>query len=121
MKRTTETKQASALRCAIYMRKSTDEGFEQEDNSLDAQREAGEAYVASRKAEGWVCLPDRCDDGGFTGANIERPGVQRLPADIDTGIHVRQVPQSLNPSTCEPLWLSPPYGLPGMRPFGCLC
>ena len=73
------------LRCAIYTRKSTEEGLEQEFNTLDAQREAGEAYVASQKHEGWVCLPDRYDDGGFTGANMERPAVQRLMADVEAG------------------------------------
>ena len=72
-------------RCAIYTRKSTEEGLEQDFNSLDAQRESGEAYIASQKAEGWVCLPDRYDDGGFTGGNMERPALQRLIADIDAG------------------------------------
>ena len=72
-------------RCAIYTRKSTEEGLEQEFNSLDAQREAGEAYVASQQGEGWVCLSDRYDDGGFTGGNMDRPALQRLLADIDDG------------------------------------
>jgi site-specific DNA recombinase len=58
------------VRCAIYTRKSTEEGLEQEFNSLDAQRESGEAYIASLKTEGWVCLPQHYDDGGFTGANL---------------------------------------------------
>jgi site-specific DNA recombinase len=74
-----------AVRCAVYTRKSTEEGLEQEFNSLDAQREAGEAFVASQKSEGWVCLPDRYDDGGFTGGNMERPALKRLMADIDAG------------------------------------
>ena len=73
------------VRCAIYTRKSTEEGLQQEFNSLDAQREAGEAYIASQKAEGWVCRPDRYDDGGFTGGNVDRPGVQQLLADIEAG------------------------------------
>jgi site-specific DNA recombinase len=73
------------VRCAIYTRKSTDEGLSQEFNSLDAQREAAEAYIASQRHEGWVALPDRYDDGGFTGANMERPGLQRLLADIEAG------------------------------------
>jgi site-specific DNA recombinase len=68
--------------CAIYTRKSTEEGLEQEFNSLDAQRESGEAYVASMKTEGWICLSQRYDDGGFTGANIDRPALQQLLADI---------------------------------------
>jgi len=73
------------LRCAIYTRKSTEDGLEQEFNSLDAQRDAGEAYIASQKSEGWVCLPDRYDDGGFTGGNMERPALKRLLADIEAG------------------------------------
>jgi site-specific DNA recombinase len=73
------------VRCAIYTRKSTEEGLEQEFNSLDAQREAGEAYIASQKAEGWVSLPERYDDGGYTGGNMERPALQRLLADIEAG------------------------------------
>jgi len=73
------------LRCAIYTRKSTEDGLEQEYNSLDAQRDAGEAYIASQKSEGWVCLPDRYDDGGFTGGNMERPALKRLLTDIEDG------------------------------------
>jgi site-specific DNA recombinase len=77
--------EAPAINCAVYSRKSTEEGLEQEFNSLDAQREAGEAFVASQKSEGWICLPDRYDDGGFTGGNMERPALKRLMADIDAG------------------------------------
>ena len=73
------------VRCGIYTRKSTEEGLEQEFNSLDAQREAGEAYVRSQAGEGWALLSERYDDGGYTGANTERPGLQRLMADIDAG------------------------------------
>jgi site-specific DNA recombinase len=72
-------------RCAIYTRKSTEEGLEQEFNSLDAQRESGEAYIKSQQHEGWECLPDRYDDGGFTGGNMERPALRRLMADIEAG------------------------------------
>ncbi len=72
-------------RCAVYTRKSTDEGLDQEFNSLDAQREAGEAFIASQRHQGWECLPDRYDDGGFSGANIERPAMRRLLADIKAG------------------------------------
>jgi len=75
----------STIRCAIYTRKSTDEGLEQEFNSLDAQREAGENYIASQRSEGWVCLPDRYDDGGYTGGNMDRPALKRLLADIEAG------------------------------------
>ena len=71
------------LCCAVYTRKSSEEGLEQEFNSLDAQREACEAYIASQKPEGWVLVPDRYDDGGISGATLERPGLQRLLADIE--------------------------------------
>jgi site-specific DNA recombinase len=73
------------IRCAIYTRKSTEEGLQQEFNSLDAQRESGEAYIAAQKHEGWTCLPDRYDDGGFSGGNMERPALQRLMKDIQAG------------------------------------
>ena len=73
------------VRCAIYTRKSTEEGLEQEFNSLDAQRESAEAYIASQEGEGWVCLSDRYDDGGFTGGNTERPALRHLMADIEDG------------------------------------
>jgi len=85
MTRRTNRKQPPAIRCAIYTRKSTAEGLDQEFNSLDAQRESGEAYIASMKHEGWVCLPTRYDDGGFTGGNMDRPAVQRLMEDIKAG------------------------------------
>ena len=81
----TNRNQPPTIRCAIYTRKSTDEGLDREFNSLDAQRESGEAYVASMKHEGWVCLPTRYDDGGFTGGNMDRPAVQRLMQDIEAG------------------------------------
>ncbi len=71
------------VRCAIYTRKSTDEGLDQNFNSLDAQRESAEAYIQSQKHEGWIALPDRYDDGGCTGANMERPSLKRLLADIE--------------------------------------
>ena len=74
------------LRCAIYTRKSTEEGLDMEFNSLDAQREACESYVASQKAEGWVLVPARYDDGGFSGGTLERPALQRLLADIEAGL-----------------------------------
>jgi site-specific DNA recombinase len=73
------------VRCAIYTRKSTEEGLEQEFNSLDAQRESGEAFIKSQQHEGWACLPSRYDDGGYTGANMERPAIRRLLADIEAG------------------------------------
>jgi site-specific DNA recombinase len=73
------------VRCAIYTRKSTEEGLEQEFNSLDAQRESGEAYVKSQASEGWVCVADRYDDGGFSGGNADRPALKRLMADLEAG------------------------------------
>ena len=63
----------TTARCAIYTRKSSEEGLEQQFNSLDAQREACEAYVHSQRHEGWKLLPDRYDDGGFSGGTMERP------------------------------------------------
>ena len=73
------------IRCAIYTRKSSDEGLDQEFNSLDAQRESAEAFIASQKAEGWTCLPERYDDGGFSGGSMERPALDRLIRDIEAG------------------------------------
>ncbi len=73
------------LRCAIYTRKSTSEGLDAEITSLDVQRQAGEAYIQSQAQEGWVCLPERYDDGGYSGADLERPAVQRLMQDIEAG------------------------------------
>jgi site-specific DNA recombinase len=73
------------VRCAIYTRKSTEEGLEMEFNTLDAQRESCEAYISSQKSEGWHLVPDYYDDGGFTGANLERPALKRLLADIEAG------------------------------------
>lgn len=76
---------ARPIRCAIYTRKSTEKGLEQDFNSLDAQREACEAYIASQKHEGWVALAKRYDDGGFSGGNLERPALARLLKDIEAG------------------------------------
>ncbi len=73
------------VRCAIYTRKSSEEGLEQEFNSLQAQREACEAFINSQRHEGWVCLPQSYDDGGFSGATTDRPALQRLLADITAG------------------------------------
>ena len=73
------------LNCAIYTRKSTDEGLDKEFNSLDAQRECAEAYIKSQTQEGWNCLPDHYDDGGFTGGNMDRPALKQLLADIEAG------------------------------------
>jgi len=78
-------KAAPKVRCAIYTRKSTEEGLEQEYNSLDAQRDSAEAYIKSQAAEGWTMLPTRYDDGGISGGNLERPALERLMADIEAG------------------------------------
>jgi len=84
---TRDTKESKRpIRCAIYTRKSSDEGLDQDFNSLDAQREAGEAFIASQRAEGWICLPTRYDDGGFSGGSLDRPAVKRLLEDIEAGL-----------------------------------
>ena len=74
-----------AIRCAIYTRKSCEEGLDLEFNSLDAQRESAEAYIASQQHEGWTCLAEHYDDGGFSGGSMERPALNRLLADIEAG------------------------------------
>lgn len=74
------------LRCAVYTRKSSEEGLDMEFNSLDAQREACEAYIVSQRAEGWVLVHDRYDDGGISGGTLERPALKRLLADIQQGL-----------------------------------
>jgi len=73
------------MRCAVYTRKSTDEGLDQEYNSIDAQRDAGHAYIASQRAEGWIPVADDYDDPAFSGGNMERPALQRMMADIEAG------------------------------------
>ena len=80
------TKPARRLRCAIYTRKSSEEGLEQEFNSLHAQREACEAFIASQKSEGWALVRDQYDDGGISGGTLERPALQQLLADIEDGL-----------------------------------
>lgn len=77
-------KSVPAVRCAIYTRKSTEEGLDQDFNSLHAQREAAEAYIVSQKHLGWTLVPTHYDDGGFTGGNLDRPALQQLLADIDS-------------------------------------
>jgi len=74
------------IRCAIYTRKSSEEGLEQEFNSLDAQREACEAYIASQRHEGWLTMRESYDDGGYSGGNLDRPGLQNLLEDIRAGL-----------------------------------
>src|SRR3974390_2911892 len=76
------TRRSGTVRCAIYPRKSSEEGLEQEFNSLQAQREACEAFISSQRHEGWVCRPEGYDDGGFSGATMDRPALQRFLTDI---------------------------------------
>src|SRR5437762_594003 len=79
------TRSGRTLRCAVYTRKSSEEGLEQEFNSLHAQREACEAFIRSQRHEGWSCLPQAYDDGGRSGGNLERPALQQLLAEIREG------------------------------------
>ena len=72
-------------RCAVYTRKSTDEGLDQEYNSLEAQRDAGLAFIASQRHEGWIAVGDGYDDGGYSGGNMDRPALRRLMVDIEAG------------------------------------
>ena len=81
-----KSKVVRKLRCAVYTRKSSEEGLEQEFNSLHAQRDACEAYIASQRSEGWVLVRDQYDDGGISGGTLDRPGLKRLLADIDDGL-----------------------------------
>ena len=74
------------VRCAIYTRKSSEEGLDMAFNSLDAQRDAAAAYIESQRHEGWVLVPDRYDDGGISGGTLERPALQRLLADVQGGL-----------------------------------
>ena len=76
---------STRVRCAIYTRKSSEEGLEQSFNSLDAQREACGAYILSQASEGWVEIADSYDDGGLSGGTLERPALQRLLADVASG------------------------------------
>ena len=82
---TNSTRRKGTVRCAIYTRKSSEEGLEQEFNSLQAQREACEAFITSQRHEAWVCLRAGYDDGGFSGGTMDRPALQRLLADIAAG------------------------------------
>ena len=76
---------ARKIRCAVYTRKSSEEGLDMDFNSLDAQRESCEAYIASQKADGWLLIAGRYDDGGFSGGTMERPALKRLLADVEAG------------------------------------
>ena len=111
MTRKTQTEPARRLRCAVYTRKSSEEGLDMEFNSLDAQREACEAYIASQRAEGWACLRERYDDGGFSGGTLERCTSCCTPASIaaKSPTRTRFIPVCTNPSSTgsfgtPPLW-----------------
>jgi site-specific DNA recombinase len=77
---------ARRLRCAIYTRKSSEEGLDMEFNSLDAQRASCEAYVVSQRSEGWAAIRERYDDGGYSGGTLERPSLRQLLADVEAGL-----------------------------------
>lgn len=100
--------QVPAMACAIYTRKSSEEGLEQDFNSLHAQREACEAFVLSQKSLGWTLNPIAYDDGGFSGGNVERPALKRLIADIEAGkikvIVVYKVDRLPGPWPISPRW-----------------
>jgi site-specific DNA recombinase len=81
-----ERPKAAIRRCAIYTRKSSEEGLEQDFNSLHAQREACEAFIKSQAGEGWRLVKTACDDGGLSGGTMERPALQRLLADVNQGV-----------------------------------
>jgi site-specific DNA recombinase len=85
MSRNQKQPKKQTIRCAIYTRKSCEEGLDLEFNSLDAQRESGEAFIASQQHEGWVCLPEHYDDGGFSGGSMDRPALNRLLVEIAAG------------------------------------
>ncbi len=72
-------------RCAVYCRVSSDERLDQSFNSIDAQHEAGRAYIVSQRAESWIAVGDHFEDGGYSGGNMERPALRRLMADIELG------------------------------------
>ena len=86
MSRASVVQMSKCSRCAIYTRKSSEEGLDMEFNSLDAQREACEAYVASQRSEGWAAIRERYDDGGFSGGTLERPALTQLLVDIEAGL-----------------------------------
>lgn len=90
------------IRCAIYTRKSTEEGLEQEFNSLDAQRESAESFIKSQRHERWSALDRHYDDGGFTGANMDRPALKQLLADVETGKVDCIVVYKVDPDAIDP-------------------
>ena len=114
------------VRCAIYTRKSSDEGLDQAFNSLDAQREACAAYIASQQHEGWIALTTGYDDGGVSGATLARPALQRLLADIEAGrvdilvvYKVDRLTRALSPPPPSPADARTPGSLGGGPEFFC--
>src|SRR5260370_26754168 len=105
----TAVRQNRSGRCAIYPRKSSEEGLEQEFNSLQAQREACEAFIDSQRHEGWVGLRAAYDDGGFSGATMDRPALQQLLEDITAGAGGNPPPLQNPPAHPPPPPLSPNY------------
>src|SRR3954453_18180564 len=97
-----EAKGKLRLRCAIYTRKSSEEGLEQEFNSLDAQREACEAFIASQRHEGWMVVRNRYDDGGFSGGTMGRPALQQLLADIAASATATNITAAVTSPTVTP-------------------
>src|SRR5262249_59213736 len=110
------TRRHARVRCAIYTRKSSEEGLDQEFNSLQAQREACEAFINSQRHEGWACLPSRYDDGGFSGATMDRPALRRLLADIAAGRGGTLAVFKNPPRSPPPARFSQTFG--GVRPHG---
>ena len=115
---------AKRMRCAVYTRKSSEEGLEQAFNSLDAQRKACAAFILSQKHEGWAVLPTLYDDGGFSGGTMERPALQRLLADISAGkvdvvvvYKIATLPRLSRPSTLEKSPSSPSPSNSTRRPL----
>jgi site-specific DNA recombinase len=108
---TQRTGQPDAARCAIYTRKSSEDGLEQTFNSLDAQREACLAYITSQRHEGWKALPTLYDDGGFSGGTLNRPALHRLLADIRAGridqVVIYKVDRLTPRSPTLPSWSKP--------------
>lgn len=91
----------NTVRCAIYTRKSTEEGLDKEFNTLEAQRESGENYVKSQSYQGWEIIPTRYDDGGFSGGNLNRPALQQLMSDVENGLVDMIVVYKIDRLTCS--------------------
>src|SRR5258708_19658817 len=115
-KSATAPRRNGTVRCAIYTRKSSEEGLEQEFNSLQAQREACEAFIESQRQEGWVCLRAAYDDGGFFGARMDRPALHRPLADLTVGGGPTHLFFKNPPPAPPPPPFSPILPLPSVHP-----